>query len=372
MNYTYKFRLYPNKEQQTKLAKHFGCCRWVYNYFLKERINFYEENKDKKKKSLSYNDNAKELTQLKKKFIWLNEVAVQCMQQSLMNLEKAHDRFFKRLSKFPKFKSKRDKQSSKFNDRVKVENNILYISNFREGIKLRLHRPIEGNIKQATVSKNPAGQYYVSILVERELDKLAPITKGIGLDLGIKTLAVSSDGQAYENPKTYSRFEKRLRLLNKAFSRTIKLSKGREKARLKLAKIYNKITNIRQDYLNKLSIQLVRENQTIIVEDLDVRGMLEKKNISKINKYINDACWYDFVTKLTDKCVWYGRQLIKVDRYFPSSKICSSCEYKNNDLKLSDRKWKCSNCQQELDRDLNAAINIKKEGLRKQPQELRG
>jgi putative transposase len=360
MNYTYKFRLYPTQEQKVKLAKHFGCCRWVYNYFLKERIKFYEENKDNEKKRLNYCDNARELTKIKKELVWLNEAANQCMQQSLINLQIAYDRFFKRLNKFPKLKTKKNKQSAKFVERVKVVDKTLRIGNFREGVKLRLHRPIEGKIKQATVSKNKAGQYYVSISVERQLDKLPPTTKEIGLDLGIKTLAVSSDGKAYENPKTRSRFEKKLRLVNKAHIRTIKDSNGREKARLKLAKVYNKITNIRQDYLNKLSIQLVRENQTIIVEDLDVKSMLEKK---KFSKRIAQACWSDFITKLTYKCEWYGRQLIKIDRYFPSSKICSNCEYKNDSLKLSDRKWICSNCQQELDRDLNAAINIKKEGL---------
>jgi putative transposase len=254
MNYTYKFRLYPTQEQQVKLAKHFGCCRYVYNYFLKERIKFYEENKDKEKKGLTYYDNAKQLTKIKKDLIWLNQVSVECMQQSLMNLDEGYKKFFKNINKFPKLKIRRDKQSCQFVQKIKIDSINIYASNFREGIKVRLHRPIEGNIKQATVSKNKAGQYYVSILVERELSKLPSTTKEIGLDLGMKTLAVSSDGKTYENTKTYSKFEKRLRLLNKAFSRTIKLSKGREKARLKLVKVYNKIINIRQDYLNKLSI----------------------------------------------------------------------------------------------------------------------
>lgn len=357
-DYTYKFRLYPTPEQEVKLTKHFGCVRWCYNFFLDKRIKYYANAKeqDVKKKSLNYNDNSKELTELKKEKEWLNEVNAQSLQHALKHLDSSFNRFFKKLSKFPKFKRKNNKQSFRIPQSIKVENNKLYINKFREGVEINLHRQIEGEIRNATITKNCAGQYHVSIGVQREIKKLEHNDKIIGIDLGIKTLATCLDGIIFKNIKPYRTLEKRRCILAKNFSRAVKGSNGREKARKKLAKLDNRIRNIRQNHLHKVSHKIVSENQTIIMEDLNVSGMTKNR---KLSKSIWDCSLYELVRQISYKSKWYGREFLQVSRWFPSSKTCSNCGYINDSLTLADREWKCPRCEVLHDRDLNASINIK-------------
>lgn len=362
IDYTYKFRLYPTQDQEIKLAKHFGCVRWVYNHFLDRRVKFYLEAKEKDfaKKSLNYNDDAKDLTVIKKEYEWLNEVNSQSLQHALKHLESGFNRFYKKLAKFPKFKSRKHKKSFRIPQHVKVENGKLYIVKFREGIKLKLHRPIEGKVCNATITKNNAGQYFVCIGVQRHIKKLPKNKKSVGVDLGVKTLITCSDGKMFPNIKPYRTLEKKRRILAKALSRSIKGSKSREKARLKLARLDNRIRNIRQDCLHKISHQIISENQTIVMEDLNVSGMMKNR---KLSKSIWDCSLYELVRQIKYKCNWYGREFLQVSRWFPSSKTCGNCGYINDTLTLNDREWTCPRCNKLLDRDKNAAENILRQGM---------
>lgn len=362
VDYTYKFRLYPTKEQETKLAKHFGCVRFVYNHFLDRRVKFYLEAKeqDLEKKSLNYNDDARELTAIKKEITWLKEVNSQSLQHALKNLESGFNRFYKKLAKFPRFKNKRAKQSFRVPQHVRVEDNKLYIVKFREGIKVKLHRPIEGSIYNATISRNKAGQYFVCIGVQRHIEKHEPSENQVGVDLGVKALATCSDGKMFPNIKPYRTLEKKRRMLAKTLSRRVKGSRGREKARRKLARLDLKIANIRNDYLHKVSQKLVSENQTIVMEDLNVKGMMSNR---KLSKSIWDCSLYELVRQIKYKSKWYGREFLQVSRWFPSSKTCGSCGYVNDGLTLADRIWVCPRCEVKHDRDVNAAKNILRQGL---------
>lgn len=361
-DYTYKFRIYPTKEQEIKLSKHFGCVRFVYNRFLDRRVKFYLEAKEKdlEKKSLNYNDDAKELTKVKDELDWLNDVNSQSLQHALKHLDSGFNRFYKNLAKFPRFKKRNHKQSFRVPQHVEVRGNKLHIVKFREGIEITLHRPIEGEIRNATISKNKAGQYFACIGVQRHIPKLPVVEKAVGIDLGVKALATCSDGKTYPNIRPYRTLEKHRRVLAKALSRTEKDSKGRQKARLRLAKLDNYIHNIRQDHLHKVSHQIVSENQTIVLEDLCISGMMKNRRLSKS---IWDCSLYELVRQITYKAKWYGRQLIQVSRWFPSSKTCNHCGYINDELTLADREWICPRCEAKLDRDSNAATNILRQGM---------
>ncbi len=363
-DYTYKFRLYPSKDQEILLSKHFGCTRWVYNYFLNERTQYYLNNKEKdlKKKSLNYFDNCKELTKIKNntETEWLNECNSQSLQHSLKHLDSAFNRFFKKLGKYPNFKSRKNKQSFRIPQCIKVENNKIFIRKFKEGIKINLHRPIEGEIQNATIIKNKSGQYYASIGVKRNIEHKYKNDKAVGIDLGISTLAACSDGQTFENIKPLKNLEKRIKLKNKELSRTKKGSKGREKARRKLAKLHLKVSNIRNDHLHKISTKLVSENQTICLEDLNVKGMVKNH---KLAKAINDCSWSELVRQIEYKSKWYGREVIKIDRFFPSSKTCECCGWINKELVLGVKEWVCGGCGILNNRDLNASKMILKQGL---------
>jgi putative transposase len=363
INYTYEFRLYPDDAQKVKLAQHFGCCRWVYNTFLDKRVQYYLTSKEKKlaKKSLNYVDTAKQLTKLKKEYDWLRSTNAQSLQHSLKNLDGAFNSFYKKLKGFPRFKSRRDKQSFRIPQHVKVKDGKLHIVKFKEGIKVRLHRPIEGEICNATISKNRAGQYFVCIGVMWDCPKQLPKTnKVVGIDLGLKDLATCSDGTIYRNIKPYRNLEKHRKILAQAHSRCELKSKGKEKARLRLAKLDNKIANIRNNHLHQISNRIVRENQTIILEDLNVKGMMKNHRLAKS---IADVSFFELVRQITYKANWYGRKVIKIGRFFPSSKTCFYCGYINDSLSLNDRKWTCPRCSKVLDRDLNAARNIHRQGL---------
>ena len=362
--YTYQMRLFPNKEQEVLLSKHFGSIRFVYNLFLDRRTKFYLEAKEKQlaKKTLTYVDMAKELTQIKSKeeTKWLNEVNSQSLQHSLKHLDGAYNRFFKKLAKFPRFKSKKNKQSFRIPQFVTIENRRIHFPKFKEGIKIDLHREIEGEINYATITRNKAGQYYACIGVTRMIEPKTKTDATIGIDLGIKSLVVCSNGQRFDNINTTKKYEKQLRLRQKELSRTKKCSKGRDKARLKVGKLQVKIANIRHNHLHQITSKLIRDNQTIVCEDLAVKNMMSNRCLSKS---IGDASWGELVRQLTYKAGWYGRKLVKIDRYFPSSKTCSHCGYINEGLTLDQREWECPRCQENLDRDFNASLNILRQGL---------
>jgi len=348
----YKYRIYPNSQHQDKLSQQFGGCRFVYNYFLRKRIDTYAETG----KGLTYYDTALQLTELKKQpdYNWLKDMDSQAAQQALRDLDTAYSNFFSKRAKFPNFKKKHDKQSCRFPQRFKIEGNKLYIPKVG-WIKIVLHRPIEGKMKNLTISKTKSGKYFASIQVEQEIEK--PVYKGgeIGLDLGLKDFAVTSDGQRFPNPKHLKKSEKKLAKLQRRLSRTKKGSKGRGKAQLKVAKQHERIVNQRKDFLHKLSRQLVENNQLIAIEDLNIRGMMKNH---KLAKSISDAGWYEFARQLGYKGDWYGCHIEQIDRFFPSSKRCFHCGHINDLLKLSDREWICTECGSVLDRDINAAQNI--------------
>jgi len=358
INYTYRFRLYPNANQRQKLIRHFGVCRFVYNYFLDRRQNFYRANKS----GSSYYKDCEELTRLKKDLAWIGEVNSQSLQQELKNLDTAYNRFFKKQSCFPKFHSKkRDKQSFRIPQFISIKDKKVKFPKFNEGIKAEFHREVDGKIKFATISCNSAGQYYVAICVEREIQSLPPSTQEVGIDLGIKTLATCSDSRIYGNIKPYRMLEQSVKHLHRKLSKTQKGSAGRERARRKLAKLYQRIANIRSNHLHQVSHQIISNNQAIYLEDLNVMGMLRNRRLAKS---IQDVSLSELVRQLEYKGQWYGRTVARIDRFYPSSKICSGCGWVNESLTLSDRTWMCSRCHTEWDRDYNAAINILLEGKR--------
>jgi putative transposase len=374
--YSYKFRLYPTKQQELLLNKHFGCGRFVYNYFLEKRIQEYKNNK----KSLNYYDNAKELPALKKQNIWLKEVGSQSLQASIECLQTAYDNFFRKVKNknkgkkgFPRFKRRHDKQSFKVKQNIKIKDKKLVCPKFLTGIKFVQDREFSGIIKFATISKNKAGQYFVSITVQKEILPLPTSSEVIAFDLNVKNI-VDSNGNKIENLRPNKQYEQRIKFLSKNASRCKKGSNGRSKANRKLAKLHLKITNKREDYLHKLTHRIINENQVICVEDLNVESMLKKVSSDKReetrrqernrHKDIADCGFRSFVDKLTYKAKWYGRELIKVGRYFPSSQLCNNCGYQNKELKPTDKDWGCINCFEYNDRDKNAALNILDEGLR--------
>lgn len=348
----YKYRIYPNQEQRTRLAIQFGSTRFVYNYFLRRRVDHYAETG----KGLTYHDTALQLTELKKQpdYIWLKEVDSQAAQQTLRDLDTAYSNFFNKRAKFPNFKKKHGKQSCRFPQRFKIDGSKLYIPKVG-WVKIVLHRLIEGVMKNLTVSRTKSGKYFASIQVEQEID--APVYQGgqVGLDLGLKDFAVTSDGQRFPNPKHLRQSERRLKRYQRKLSKTQKGSKGRDKARLKVAKLHEKIANQRSDFTHKLSRQLVGANSLIAIEDLNVKGMVRNHHLAKS---ISDAGWSEFVRQLHYKGQWYGCHIEQIDRFFPSSKRCVHCGFVNQDLTLDNRYWICPQCGAVLDRDVNAAQNI--------------
>jgi putative transposase len=294
--------------------------------------------------------------------IWLAEVNSQTLQAALMHLETAYGNFFKKKSKFPKFKSKKSNYDSfHVPQSVKLlKNNKVQIPKFKEGIKFIKHRELKGKICSATVSRTPTGKYYISILTEQEPTKhLEKTGKNIGIDLGIKDFAITSEGHRYINPKFLYKFQRQLKQAQQHLSRKVKGSKSRDKARIKVAKIYEKITNSRNDMQHKVSMSLIRKYDMIALEDLNVKGMVKNHCLAKA---ISDAAWSGFVTKLEYKAQWYGKTVIKIDRFFPSSKTCSDCGHIKESLDLSERVWTCV-CGSKHDRDVNASKNILKRAL---------
>lgn len=356
---SYKYKLKPNDEQIVLLNKHFGSIRFVYNHFLNERKNEYETNKN----TLNYYDNAKSLTELKKQeeYSWLNEINSQSLQYSLKCLDGAYQNFFKFKKGFPKFKSKHAKNSFSVPQSVKLINGKLVIPKFKEPIDLILSRSFIGKIKSCTISKTPTNEYFVSVLVETEHIKIKKTGKTIGIDLGLKDFVITSEGYKYKNNRYTKTYANLLKKAQQHLSRKTKGSNRYNKQKLKVAKLHKKITNSRLDNLHKVSTELIKKYDTIILEDLNIKGMVKNH---KLAKHISDASWSKFIQLLAYKAEWNDKKIVKIDRFFPSSKTCNCCGYINQNLKLDMREWICPSCKTVLDRDLNAAKNILKEGLK--------
>lgn len=360
INRTYKFRLYPNMEQAELLARHFGCARFVYNHFLNQRKEQYRLTG----KSDNYYAQAKSLTELKKQeaTAWLKEVNAQSLQFVLRSLDAAYTNFFQKRAKFPSFKSKHTKNSFTVPQHVSIAGGRLFFHKFKEGIKCRVHREITGKVGKATISKTPSGKYFVSVFTEEEY--VTPVKKSgkaVGVDMGLKDLLITSDGEIFKNNRNTKRYERKLAKAQQHLSRKKKGSRGFENQKLKVARIHEKIANSRADYLHKCSISLVRRYDTICIEDLNVKGMERNHRLAKS---ITDASWGNFVSMLTYKAEWNGKKVVKVDRYFPSSQTCNVCGYVNKQTKdLSVREWECPVCHTHHNRDVNAAINILRFGI---------
>ena len=362
----YKYRLHPTMEQSEFFNKSFGCVRFIYNWGLQKRIEAYAKDKGR----ISYVQLCAMLTDLKKEeqYSWLKEVSNECLQQSLRNLDAAFTRFFREKKGFPKFKSKsRSRQSYKAINNIQINQERRRIKLPKVGwVKYGNNRKFEGDVRSVTVSVTPSGKYHVSVLVDdgKEIPEKLPVTfdTTIGIDMGIKDFAVCSNGDTYENPKYLIKFEQRLRTLQKRLSRKKKGSNRRNRARMILAIQHEKVANRRQDYLHKISTKIVRENQAIVVEDLNTKGMMRNHRLSKA---IGACGWSTFFKMLEYKCERQGKTFIRIGRFDPSSKMCS-CGHVYRGLKLSEREWVCPNCGSVNDRDLLAACNIKRFGLQEQ------
>lgn len=360
VKYTYKLRLYPNKEQRILLAKHFGCSRFLYNYFLARRKEEYLTTG----RSNNFVRDCKELTELKKTIAWLKEPNSQSLQQAIKNLDAAYGNFFEKRAKFPKFKNKHDKQSFRVPQNIKLVEDRLVIPKFLEGIKCKVHRPVNEEISFATITKNKSGQYYCTLMVEKEVEPHKKTKKEVGIDLGIKTLAVDSDGKEYENIRPLKSLKHKIKRIQRKLSKrrhktTNTKSKRVEKLRCKLARLHQKTKDVRQNHLHQTTKRLIDENQVIYLETLAVKNMMKNHCLAGA---IADCGWYELTRQLEYKAEWYGRTIVKIDRFFPSSKTCSECHYIKQDLTLKDREWTCPECGTRHDRDVNAAKMILLQG----------
>ena len=353
--------MYPTKAQTELLAKHFGCARFVYNYFLNQRQEQYRLTG----KSDNYFAQCNALPELKKQeeTAWLKEVSAQSLQFALRCLDKAYTNFFKKRAKFPKFKSKRAKNSFTISQYSSISGNRLFIPKFKQGIKCRVHREVKGKIGKVTITKTPSGKYFASVLTEEEYATTFEKTnKSVGLDMGLKDFLTTSDGEKFKNNRYTKKYEQRLAHAQRHLSRKKKGSRGFEKQRLKVARLYEKISNSRADYLHKCAIELVRRYDVICIEDLNIKGMVRNH---KLSKSISDASWGVFVVMLTYKAEWNDKKVVKIDRFYHSSQTCNVCGNRHGQTKdLSVREWECPSCHTHHNRDVNAAINILRVGLK--------
>ena len=357
---TYKYRMYPNKEQQQMLAKYFGSVRFVYNHFLAERKRQYEENG----KSDNYYAQARTLTKLKKQeeYKWLKEINSQTLQFALRNLETSYTNFFRGNAKFPRFKAKKSGGSFHIPQSCSIGNGKIYIPKFKDGIKIVEHRSFKGGeVRNMTISVTPSGKYYVSILTKVSYEPLQKTKAKVGIDLGLKDLVITSDGKKYSSNKFIKHYSKELAKAQKHLSKKKKGSNSWDKQRIKVARIQEKIHNCRFDKLHKISTDLIRKYDVICCEDLNVKGMQINHRLAQS---IADSSWGTFLTFLSYKAEMNDKQVVKIGKYYPSSKTCHCCGWVKEDLQLKDREWTCPHCGNTLDRDVNAAMNILQEGLR--------
>ena len=355
-----KVRIYPTQQQKVSLAKAFGTTRWVWNHFLALTNQTYKETG----KGIAKYDMIKQLPQLKKQkeTEWLKETYSQALQSVCLNLSRAFVNFFEKRAKYPRFKSRHGRQSLTYPQNVKLAESKIYFPKL-DWIDAVIHRPIEGSLRTVTITKNCAEQYYASVMFEDGRDKPKPDTEGkaVGIDLGLTHFCITSDSQKFDNPKWFKKHEKNLKLKQQQLSRKQKGSNNRNKSRLKVAKVHHKITRCREDFHHKLSRRIVNENQVLVLENLAIKNMVKNHNLAKA---ISQVGWGQFCTMLKYKAEQFGKVYLEVDRFFPSSKTCHVCLNQVGSLPLEVRQWTCSSCNTTHDRDINAAISLKDEGLR--------